>query len=621
MKLNARQQQVVETSGHLVAAAPPGSGKTRVLVERTKRLIKEGNGTIRLVTFTRNAAAEMKRRIGAAGRSMVTAATFDSYCLKMARQADRRIKPPSAIQDLIAKQQTLRELNLNMQLEDLEELLAGARSLLVPANAPIQLSATAYKVYQQKLQEQGAFDFSGIARGVVNEIMKPDGRIRPLPTAHLLVDEFQDSDQIQLAWVLAHARAGAEVLVVGDDDQAIYSWRGGMGYQAMKEVETQLKAKVIMLDTCYRCRPEVVEHARMLISHNKKRFVKPTRTPRPCGGQVQWWQLKDPGAGEFCIRTYLEYHDWPKFAILARRNRDLDAYEEALVATGKRILRLGGQSLWSKPGAQAVLDLARAIPDPDKAKSQKHLKTVMGWMKFTQDQQAQVVEAIKQHVPLDDGRLNEAKSVQGQFVDLVNRCRGMHDGEEGAAQVALEIKNFIADRQSQNWPTHKAALAAAKVLGRRARMNPHRTLTESVGDLTNAAYSGKEEQEADGVLATMHASKGMEFPVVFIVGANDGISPNERASDDPEGDLMEEERRLFFVALTRAENEAYIISYQADGRKGLLPSPFVAEARAPAAPMGELLESWGVERSGRLWRDLGIVAAGRGRREKAAAGG
>lgn len=609
MKLNARQQEVVDHTGHIVAAAPPGSGKTRVLVERAKRLLTEGNGKIRLVTFTRNAATEMQKRIGADGKSMVTAGTFDSYCLRMMRSAGHKYSPPTAIQDLIAKQKTIQALGLNMQLDDLEGLLSDVRPMLDPAKAPSQAAVSAYKTYQHKLKEQGVRDFATIARGVVKEITRPGGSIKPLDAAHLLVDEFQDSDEIQLAWVLAHARAGAEVLVVGDDDQAIYSWRGGLGYRAMKEIEDQLEAKMIKLDTCYRCRPEVIEHARMLIGHNKKRFVKPTRTPRACGGRVQWWQVADAEAGEFCIRHYLEHHGWPKFAILARRNKDLDPYEEAMVATGKRIIRLGGRSLWSKPGAQAVLDLARFIQDPSK---DKKLGTVMSWMKFTQDQQTQVAGAIKAGYPLDDQRLNERKSIQGQFVDVINHCRQLLDGGEGAGSVAREVQNFIADKQSQQWPTHQAALAAARVLGRRANMNLDRTLGQTVGDLTNAANRGKESEEADGVLATMHASKGLEWPVVFMVAANEGVSPNDRANDEPEGDMMEEERRLFFVALTRAEDEAYMVSYQTDGKRRMLPSRFVAESRVEAAPLGELLEEWGVERNNRLWRDLGIVSAGGG---------
>lgn len=599
MEMNPSQQQVVNHDGNLVVAAPPGSGKTRVLVERTRRLLEHQSGRIFLVTFTRNAAREMKVRIGEQGGGRVHAATFDSYCLRMARKAGIPVGPPSPLQSWIAKKAALRDPAMKLNLDQVEEHITVASSLRDPQQAPA-LSARVYERYKDKLREQGVRDFSSIARWVVDQLEQGD-RIPPLPASYLLVDEFQDADETQLAWVLAHSRAGAKVMVVGDDDQAIYGWRGGMGYRAMKTIETELGADVIMLDTCYRCRPEIIESARLLISHNSERFHKATRTPRPVNGKVQWWHIQGEKAAAFMIVQKLQHMGWPKFAVLARRNKDLDFIEGALTTTGKEVRRLGGKSFWSSIGAIAMLDLMEFVGKPEK---REKLRTVLEWMQVQEHDAEVILES------LDEGTVG---GVAGQITSrpgveltkvLIRAAKG--HGSDSVEKAAQGIKELIYDYEDERWAGHKAAKVAIEFIGKKIRASNGR-VDKTISDIRSAAASTRKEsdEDVDGVLATMHAAKGLEWPVVFIVGANDGVMPNHSGSleDDVEPGLLEEERRLFFVAITRAKDEVYIVPYRDAGE----PSRFINEASADQPDLAEELEKWGVEVTSQRCRDLGIV--------------
>lgn len=577
MKLSPRQQEIVDHTGNLVVAAPPGSGKTRVIVEKTKRLISQGKGPIKLVTFTRAAAQEMKDRIGVVRKGAVEAATFDSYCYRMAKNAGMKYRPPSALNEYVARKKLCKELG--WQDEELEELLGKASCLLEPSEAD-PTAAEAYRRYVEILRAGGNLDFSSIARHVVKAI-EGDHKLKPLNVGSLLVDEFQDADQIQLAWVLAHARrTGCQVMVVGDDDQSIYGWRGGLGYDAMKAIEKQLGAEVIKLDQCFRCRPEIVEHARVLIANNLKRFHKPVMTPRMMGGTIEHINCADDEAAALTVLVKWKEMGSPRFAVLGRRNKDLDAYQALLAAHGVSVDRVGGKSFWKAAGAQAMLDLLSVIINPS---DKKALNAVLGYISVEHNDDGAVVRAIErgavEALRQEDVIIDTNKKEVARIVVAGQRGIKTRKGQE---EIMRDVVNLVRDNEKTGWKQYKAADTAVNVIQRKLMASKEENLVEIVKGIKVIAMSESKkdgEQQPAATISTMHGAKGREWPLVFIVNANDGITPNQKQNHPltPEG--KEEERRLFYVAITRAEDHLVIVSTSAVGKaKGMIPSPFIMEA-------------------------------------------
>jgi len=592
VKMNARQREVVEHNGHIVTAAPPGSGKTRVLIERTQRLLRETKGQIKLVTFTKAAAEEMKKRIGGSGQSRVEAATFDSYCYRMYRKSGGKLQPPNGLDEYRAKQRICEGGAFGVDFETFDETLAKASTRLDPSKAP-KAAVTIYRKYCEILNGMGKTDFASIARKVVQELQS-GGKIKPLVVENLLVDEFQDADEIQLAWVLAHAKAGAQVMVVGDDDQSIYGWRGGLGYAAMKTIETQLKAKVILLDTCYRCRPEVVEHSRLLIGHNTERFHKPIIAVKPAGGQVEWWHVGNADAAIDLIHAKLQALGNPKFAVLARRNVDLDKPEGGL--GDYRIMRLGGKPFWSNPGATAVLELMEFLVDRDRLDC---LDAFLEFSKISDQSAAQLKQCLADgYIGGVGGELITGTPERALAEILVKHPRMETDEQqvEGLRSLDLHVSH-LADKSKK----YIASKTAVEAIVDRLKRSDH-GLPELIKSIkaANKRKRALDDQDVDGTVCTMHAAKGKEWPVVFVVCANQGISPNGAPPNPDEEDLakrkksldlLEEERRLFYVALTRAEDRVFVISYDAIGKKyGLSPSQFIDEAEILSEKMEQLIE-------------------------------
>lgn len=620
MQLNDRQQAVIDTEGHIVAAAPPGSGKTRVLVEKTKQLLKQQPGQIKLVTFTRAAATEMKSRIGNAGRGRVEAATFDSYCLRMAKKAGILLKPPNAVREWNARNVVGRQFGIE-DSDELEELMAAARCKLKLDKAP-KKAQKVYQAYLKELEEQGAIDFADIARRVVLDLYK-GGKIRPLAMDYLLVDEFQDADEIQVAWTIAHAKLGATVMVVGDDDQSIYSWRGGMGYAAMTAIEDQLGATVITLDTCYRCRPEIVEAGRVLIAKNTTRFHKPIITPRPMGGQVAHIVVQNQDHAINEIISIARHFGMPRFAIIGRRNADLKEFDRKLTfdvspnrkGNGEdgldhretppkplKIVRLGGKDFWGTLGATMAIELTYVFAEPDPKSS--HLAMFLRYILTTEKSQDGTIciQALRERtqIPELDGIVIKGLDALMRAI-LEYSQRKQSDESDQKAVRAMQV--FAETQAHAELPSYDNFVKAIDSMA--AQVAKGRSLEDVRKTILNAQSQrkSKDVDGADVVICTMHASKGMEFPLVFIVAANRGIIPTtpkeageetEKVPTGKEKALLEEERRLFYVALTRAEDRAYVLSYREtkmnvnkerdttqDGAKVMVPaepSPFIEEA-------------------------------------------
>jgi hypothetical protein len=297
LPLDAAQAEAVAADGHCLILACPGAGKTRTLAAKSARLLKAAPGArVCAVTFTREAAREIRARIlqeageGAEGR--VVAGTFHALCWRqlggsrepVAGEGERSAYAARAAAAVRA------ELQPETALAIIEACKAGS-----PVPFPGLDTGRLLAAYQEILLRNGKIDFQDLVARALEGMRR--GTVAPVPATHLLVDEFQDTDESQLAWVFAHARAGAQVTAVGDDDQSIYGWRRALGHEGMERFAAHLGAKRLFLGTNYRSRPEIVEAAARLIERNRGRQAKALRSARPPGGRVIPAALCHPPGG------------------------------------------------------------------------------------------------------------------------------------------------------------------------------------------------------------------------------------------------------------------------------------------------------------------------------------
>jgi len=270
MQLNERQALAVNHDGRALLVACPGSGKTRVLVERVVRLAdRHPQHRFIIVTFTRQAAAELRERLDGRIQDLerVTVATFHALALhQLIVDSPLRICGP-AEQDALLRQAArpyIDKEDMRAYLDLVDQHTSGQSGALVDESH--KAAYDAYDAYLDSLGDNRAVDF---AQGIYDTVKRMDsGALRPLATEHLLVDEVQDVDPVQIRWILHHAKGSTTVTAVGDDDQSIYSFRNSTGYKGMKTLQSKLGAELLVLNTNYRSHAEILGLASKLIGHN-----------------------------------------------------------------------------------------------------------------------------------------------------------------------------------------------------------------------------------------------------------------------------------------------------------------------------------------------------------------
>lgn len=515
MILNEEQSLAVHHEGHSVIVACPGSGKTRVLVERAARLHAERPlAEIVVVTFTRQAAIELRRRLSekVATLARLRVATFHSLALQqLLTRTNSRICGPSEQMALLRRAAAghLSDSNFRDFLSASDAYTSGDLSAL--DNPEYQ---RAYDDYLDLLAEYNAVDFSqGILKSV--EGME-DGTLAPFPCNHLLVDEVQDIDAMQVRWVAAHTRAGAELTVVGDDDQSIYAFRSALGYRGMQKIQRSLDAALLRLSINYRNHDEVLGLAVSLIEHNTNRVPKNLMSAKGSGGQARlhasfWTDLEEVGA--MIDHVQQSPSGW---ALIARSNYKLDVAERLLRERKIPFSRPGRARFWESEEPALFLGLLRpdALHDP--------LLFSAACTRAACTLQDRPIAALRQ---LLRRRRSEAPDV---FIHSVSSWLLQHVG------------GLQADRRD--------GIRGIVERCRRYLLEMTGTLDERIHHATRPPSTKRERL----CLLTMHAAKGLEFPAVWIFGCQDGVIPSNREAN------LAEERRLLYVAMTRAESELHL---------------------------------------------------------------
>ncbi len=576
--LNPAQRAAVSyCDGPSVVLAGAGSGKTRVLVSKVLYLITQKKilpGEIVMITFTNKAAAEMKKRIEKAGYGKLGfVGTFHSFCAGLLRKYAGRLgygpdfvifddNDQEALMKQIIKEQDIERLTTSY----LSHLISAAKNQLIPPDKfttyfPAERStevAKIYSTYQARLKKNNAFDFDDLIMKVVELIRKDEGirtRIHSQYT-QILIDEFQDTNYAQYSLARLLSEESMDITVVGDFSQSIYSWRGADIRNLEKFQDDFSDAKVFELEQNYRSTPPILEFAYTVISKNNGHPILKLFTDRNGGEEITIKQVQNEEEEALFVVTEIERlrskYEYKDFAVLYRINAQSRALEEALLQYGLPYMLIGGIRFYERKEIKDILSYMRLIINPENEVAMERIMK-LGKRKWTEFVLA--AERIREGV--------ETK-----------------DSEEVMEEI-FSATNYLALYNEKD-PDEYSRLENIKELKSVANSFPNlNDFLEQIA-LVESEYSEGEKKRKgeEGIrLMTLHQAKGLEFPVVFMVGVEEGILPHSRSTFDQF--QLEEERRLMYVGVTRAKERLFVSHarrrFLFGRRMESAPSRFIAE--------------------------------------------
>ncbi|HEY5741475.1 MAG TPA: UvrD-helicase domain-containing protein [Terrimicrobiaceae bacterium] len=623
--LNREQLQAVEhTDGPLLILAGAGTGKTRTITARIAWLIAQGEdpSSILAVTFTNKAAREMKERIAKmvdpSEVKRITASTFHALCLRILRTDAERLgyKANFSIFDEgdqlgLIKKLITRSASRDEKLDpqQAKNFISKAKNDAWRARDDDSLLATVCRRYEQELRSLNAMDFDDLLVQAVRLLSEfPEVREKwRIKARHLLVDEFQDTNRLQLELVTQLASGKRpNICVVGDDDQSIYGWRGAEVANILEFENHFPNPCIIRLEQNYRSTNAILSAANRLISNNPRRRAKKLWSPRQGGDPVRVISVPDERAeSEFVAREVVELGaerrlSWEEIAVIFRMNAQSRLLEENFRRNRIPYRVIGGKSFFERREIKDVMaymavllnssddsSLLRIINNPPRGIGPTNVELALA---FSIERKLSLFEALRHPSFLEASTRKAAGAIQA-FVDDIEaaRIRVLTPGTDCAHLLStmLEECGYLDDlKRSCKTPDEslnreenvKEMLRALKEYQSRTRHGLQGFLDEVSLDREREQDS---EQAARGVtLITLHAAKGLEFPHVFLVGAEDGLLPHERSK--AEG-TVDEERRLFYVGITRAMRSLTVTWCRARRKFGSLvhcrPSPFLREIR------------------------------------------
>jgi len=609
--LNPRQREAVEhRDGPLLVIAGAGSGKTRVLTYRIAYLI-EARGVpahaILAVTFTNKAAAEMRQRIErliGPKAEQAWIGTFHATCVRMLRQSGPSIglRPDFSIFDgsdqLSLVRRVMKELNIDPKRYEPRSILAAistAKNELISPEAYADRAVDAwertvarvYRLYQEVLAEANALDFDDLliqANRMLAEapevLKKYQNRFQ-----HILVDEYQDTSHAQYLLINRLAAAHRNLCVVGDADQSIYGWRGADIRNILDFERDYPDAHVVLMEQNYRSTGHILEAANHVIANNPGRPPKRLWTDGPKGDPVYVYQAVDERQEAAFVANVIELlhrqgRSYGDFTLLYRTHAQSRAFEEEFVRRGLPYQIVAGLRFYDRKEIKDLLAYLRVLASPRDRVSLERILNVprrgIGPATLAK------VEAYARQQLDETGRplslyaaMGHAGRVEGLSVQYRRRLAEFYALMEGLREKATQLtvtelvervlheSGYLAELQADPGPDGESRLQ---------NVQEFLTVTQQFDDQTGgqpgqlAAFleqvalvsdaDAYDEETGKITMMTLHAAKGLEFPVVFLVGMEEGVFPHSRAVWEP-GEI-EEERRLAYVGMTRAEELLFL---------------------------------------------------------------
>ncbi len=645
----AQQEAVTHFEGPLLILAAAGSGKTRVITRRVAWLLQQGvrASNILAITFTNKAAREMRERVEKlvpGNRVMIR--TFHSLGANLLRQyADRLdIDRGFTIYDTDDRNRIVKNAleasgidNVKFTPERIGAAISKAKNqLLTPEQFARdngdyfgQVAARIYSIYQKKLRESNAMDFDDLLflpamalRHNAELRAELDARFR-----FILIDEYQDTNLAQ--YEIAHHLSldYRNLCVVGDPDQSIYRWRGSDIRNILDFEKHYPDARVVMLGNNFRSTKAILHAAGHLIEHNSKRKKKPLVTDNPTGDPVRVPTF-DTGLDEADlvaaqIRQAIDEGKWKyrDIAIFVRMNALTRTLESAFVKHAVPFQIVKGLAFFERKENKDILAYLRLLMNPHDNLS--FLRAVnepaRGIGKVSLEHLQSYAEAHEMGLTAACGNVAQVSAIKGKALNGLKEFHKLMTDLRGLTELAPhEIIHQVLDRSGYRDMLRESAdeddadrLANVEELITAAKQfyeeDPARTLGDFLEQITLASdVDGWDESEDRVSVMTLHSSKGLEFPVVYILAVENGILPHERSLATHDEEEVEEERRLLFVGMTRAKKELYLCHARARQFRGVelyaIPSEFLRELPEEGVEQVEMSRHAGRSPAHDAWR-------------------
>lgn len=596
--LNQKQREAVEQiSGPLLVLAGAGSGKTSTMTHRIAYMIEQGISpySILAVTFTNKAASEMRGRVeelvGGVARDMWIM-TFHSMCLRILRiypetigyeknfliydTTDQRTLVKSIIKEKGMNEKEFPPRYLLAAISDCKEkgISAEKYTETVEDNYKTKAISLVYREYSQRLKKNNAMDFDDILLNCVklfenNEeiLSKYQNRFK-----YIMVDEYQDTNHIQYSLISMMAEAHHNLCVVGDDDQCIYQWRGADIRNILDFEKDFPETKVIKLEQNYRSKANILAAAHSVIRNNRSRKDKKLWTEADKGEKLRYFRADNDKeeAGSIARQIALMERNGralTDFAILYRTNAQSRLFEASLTAQGIPYRVLSGMRYYDRKEIKDMmaymrlvvnpaddLSLRRIINEPKRGMGDKTVEKIQTFAAVREESLLDALEDSEVQETLPGRAYDRVK----EMVECISLCRAERENlrvsdiydmllvKTGYLKALEEAKTVEAEGRIENLMEFKSEIYDYE------NGTEEPSIEEFMEKLTLAAEVDNYDETQDAVtLMTMHSAKGLEFPVVFLPGLEDGLFPGNKAFDSISG--MEEERRLCYVGMTRAK--------------------------------------------------------------------
>lgn len=611
-KLNDRQKEAAMCiDGSLCVLAGAGSGKTRVLAHRIAYMISEKKipaGNILAVTFTNKAAGEMKERIlKLLGRKtyshhgasdMPTIGTFHSICLNILRQNARYInfEDNFVIYDeadqVILMKKIIREEKMDEHKITPQSFLAAIsqakNQLIGPDEYHNYVDSTfgekvaeIYPLYQRGLRQNQAMDFDDLIMKTV-ELFQKNPAILDFyqeKFKYISADEYQDTNKAQAVFINLLAKKYKNIAVIGDDDQSIYSWRGATVSNILDFEKEYPRVKIVKLEQNYRSTKPILDAAHNVISKNIHRKEKKLWTQRIDGEKIKIWRSlngmheADLIASEI-MRRLQKYEDplYGDFAVLYRTHSQSRLIEEVFLKYGIPYRIVGGIKFYHRKEIKDVVAYLRLIANPADSVSLMRIINVP-----TRNIGAKTIEMIQEFATRNNITMFEAmdrtddlpelkKEALRKFVKLIEKLRVINGETPASGVIKYLLENsgyrkFIDDNTAEGEAMVENVRELISVAKKYDKLESGMSLRVFLEEISLISEADTYEEKANSVtMMTVHSAKGLEFPCVFIPGLEEGIFPHSRSLiERPE---LEEERRLMYVACTRAKESLYLLFAQ-----------------------------------------------------------
>jgi DNA helicase-2/ATP-dependent DNA helicase PcrA len=636
--LNEPQRRaVMHRDGPLLVIAGPGSGKTRVITRRAAYLVHSGvpARNILAITFTNKAAAEMRHRIEALGVSHgMWMYTFHALGARLLHEFGTLagVQPGFSIYDEADAMRVVKEALQIAQVSEAMLTPDRARAQISDAKSRLEtpadlaeraewsehhLVARVYDAYQQLLEQRNALDFDDLLMRVALVLQAhPDVTERlNVRFRYVLIDEYQDTNHVQYVIASLLSKHHGNICATGDPDQSIYAWRGADIRNILEFERDFPRAVVIRLEQNYRSGGRILHVAAQLIAHNRRRKPKELWTENAPGEPVHVWQFtEDAHEAERIAQTILDLHTagrpWSDFAIFYRINALSRGFEEALYqrAIPYRIAR--GVEFYNRKEIRDVLAYLRALVNPaDELALLRIINTpTRGIGKTTIERLQTYANEARRPLRAVLAAANEVPAIGAAakrvhaFADLLDRLKAVLPlpASEAVSTVLTATKLEAALRQERDEGGEDRLANVQELVTAALRYEQDAEDPSIVGFLQHVSLvsdqDAVDEQAGCVMLMTLHAAKGLEFPVVFLVGLEQGLLPHERALHP--SNEVEEERRLCFVGITRARERLFLS--RTDER-------FVRGQRTPRPPSQFLRE---LDDGDLVWEDQRTAALG-----------